>query len=191
MLNIVKRLAWFGLLAVMALAVYVGIVRAGPLDPPGPVGSTMKTLDEIPGSWHRTLSATGSDPCNTARFRCVMNNEAVLDLETGLVWQREPVTIPTFWKTALYGCWVAQTGGRGGWRLPKVEEVESIFADLSGSLPSGHPFVNVSGDYWTATIDPGDNGRAISAQIFVPALNDFLNYWCVRGPGGVDGGQAH
>jgi hypothetical protein len=190
MLNIVKRIGWFGLLAVMALAVYVGIVRAGPLDPPGPVGSTMKTLDEIPGSWHRTLSATGSDPCNTARFRCVMNNEAVLDLETGLVWERDlgPPNAPTDWYNAQQTCWAIEIGGRGGWRLPKVEEIGSLHP-----LPSGHPFLNVNSENWTATISPYNNIWAYTFPVtpLVKPLTDLHDYWCVRGPAGVDGGQAY
>jgi hypothetical protein len=197
MLKIVKRFAWFGLLAVMALAVYVGIVRAGPLDPPGPVGSTMKTLDEIPGSWHRKLSATGSDPCNTARFRCVLDNEAVLDLETGLVWERDAGGPPDNWYFAHhYHCRGLDLGGRMGWRLPTLEELLTLIdpsvAYPAVSLPDGHPFANVSSAdrYWTASQDPANPLLAVTVGFVSGSLiardniQDIEQFWCVRGHGG-------
>jgi hypothetical protein len=69
-----EKLSW-GLLAALGLfvvAAMAGVATSGPLDPPGPVGSTMKTLEEIPGSWSRHLSSSGADPCDTQRFRCVL-----------------------------------------------------------------------------------------------------------------------
>ena len=66
----------------------------------------MKTLDEIPGSWSRNLPANdgapGEDPpagCNSSRFQCVFENNAALDRETGLVWERFP-SGPVNWEVA-------------------------------------------------------------------------------------------
>ena len=71
----------------------------GPLDPPGAPASTMQSLDEIPGSWSRSLASfdgvAGPDPpagCDSSRFECLedFGNAAVLDRETGLVWYIAP-----------------------------------------------------------------------------------------------------
>jgi len=102
MKNMREKIAWalaatLGLLVVAALS---GVIDAGPLDPPGAPAPTGKTLEEIPGSWSRTLPANDGSPggpfptppagCNSTRFQCVFENQAVLDRETGLVWERSP-----------------------------------------------------------------------------------------------------
>src|SRR5262245_29501247 len=81
-----KRLAFLSL--VVGLAGLWPAVAAGQglpikLDPPGPPAPTMKTLDELQPVWNRVL------PDND-RFQLVMGDVAVLDKETGLVWQRVP-----------------------------------------------------------------------------------------------------
>ena len=72
------------LLLVLLAVVGLFATRAfgGPLDPPGPVGSTMRTIDQLLPSWGQTLSSMGG--CASERFACVMSNQAVLDEETGL-----------------------------------------------------------------------------------------------------------
>lgn len=44
---------------------------------------TMKTLDQIPPTWSHTMPAA-------QRFEVVFDGEAVLDKETGLVWEQSP-----------------------------------------------------------------------------------------------------
>ena len=55
-----------------------------------------------------------------------MNSEAVLDRETGLVWQRVPSMAGTTYQSPVRGCAHANTGGRYGWRMPTVEELASL-----------------------------------------------------------------
>jgi hypothetical protein len=56
------------------------------------------------------------------------NDEAVLDRETQLVWERAPKDKPfsSFFETNFFGairhCYTVTTGGRMGWRLPTAEE---------------------------------------------------------------------
>ena len=148
-------------------------------------------------SWDQTLTCT--TPANCPRFIVLsnMNNAAVLDRETGLVWERSPSTAPFLFASgqASLHCLNLGLGNRRGWRLPSVQELASL-ADLdpantsSPRLPPGHPFQNLQDLYWTATqlANPEfawvvflGNGLAggdiVQAQHFV---------WCVHGGKGQD-----
>ena len=126
------------------------------------------------------------------------NNAAVLDRETGLVWERSPETKPRPWDQAVSICTSLTTGGRKGWRLPSVHELASLIDPTVATsglfLPAGHPFTNVqqAAFYWSATthantptdawvvnfsngdVDP-DGGKTGTSQD-----------WCVRGPMNAD-----
>lgn len=170
-----------------------GDLRSGSLEPTDPPGPTMKTLDEIPPTWSQMLPADDGEPngCNSSRFKCVLNNYAVLDKETGLVWDRSPSTGETDWISAHQQCYEHVEYTRLGWRLPTIEELSSLIDLLEDSppLPSGHPFINVMQDkyYWSSTPFLGDTDFAWSANfvytggvgINPKAAN--LHVWCVRG----------
>jgi hypothetical protein len=125
------------------------------------------------------------------------NNEAVLDRETGLVWQVTPGTgssygIDSNWYGATMNCAGVGTGGRYGWRLPTYHEISSL-ADATGALPNGHPFqVGDRQLFWTTTFWPSDSDYALIRSIVVPALMNgdrvtaSANVWCVRGGQGVN-----
>ena len=121
------------------------------------------------------------------------NNAAVLDKETGLVWERSPAQTGT-WSAARSLCAALTTGNRRGWRLPSLHELQSLIqpnVDPPGpSLPLGHPFSNVQLiGYWSATIDvehpnaawlvsfPGGGGVGFGDVVMAGALG----IWCVRG----------
>lgn len=193
------RLGWAltGALALTAILALARATVAGPLDPPGPVGSTMRTIDELMPSWGKTLASSGG--CSSQRFTCVMSNQAVLDHETGLVWQRVPAAGATDFLTADQTCREAKIGGRYGWRLPAIDELFSLDDDTTAdSLPAGHPFTNTPDTYlWSQTPDASDpqrmqtmtfllNGGGFSVIArprfgFNPAEN--ARAWCVRGAG--------
>ena len=191
-------------LLILVLAVGIAIaamlasgVRGGPLDPPGPPGPTMKTLDEVPPSWSRTLAANDGAPgpnppagCNSSRFACVMNNEGVLDRETGLVWMRNADIGSSSQPLAQLNCLYATAGQRRGWRLPSPDELLTLVDTVTGGLPQGHPFQNVqvaqSQLYWTST--EWVQGMALTFYFFSgdvsTADRTFQNHaWCVRGVG--------
>ncbi len=125
------------------------------------------------------------------------NNEAVFDKETGLVWEQSPRTFTLAWEDAQALCTSLTKGGRLGWRLPTIQELESL-ADPSvlpanPTLPAGHPFSNVqSENYWSAT------GTLFNFPNFAwvvdfrttsvgrTAKTNSLFIWCVRGGQGVD-----
>jgi Protein of unknown function (DUF1566) len=134
------------------------------------------------------------------RFELVLDGEAVLDRETGLVWQRLVWGAPPYWTWdgARTQCNVSLIGGRLGWHLPTVEQLMSLI-DVSRAadeikLPKGHPFLNVqTGEndwYWTATPWPGVAGYAIAVnfqRVYPDNFNGVgiyqqeLHLWCVRG----------
>src|SRR5262249_44050324 len=78
------------------------------------------------------------------RFIVLSNwgNAAVLDRETGLVWQRSPNGVNASWFGSAGKCHSdAATGNRLGWRLPSVEELASLVdrTQSNPALPPGHP----------------------------------------------------
>jgi hypothetical protein len=124
-------------------------LNAGSLEPTGPPGPTMKTLDEIPPTW--SLKITDS----AARFELVLDGAAVLDKETGLVWEQSPDMTNRVWTSACEHCYTREVGGRKGWRLPTIEELASLLdtTNFRPALPTGHPF-NIVGPadyYWSST----------------------------------------
>jgi hypothetical protein len=98
------------------------------------------------------------------RFIVLSNwgSAAVLDNETGLVWEKEPTSSPRFfsWYEAFAfgpsfsGCRHRSTGNRVGWRLPSVEELSSLI-DPTRPNPGlrRQPF---SGDYPRRFLDSDD-----------------------------------
>jgi hypothetical protein len=172
-----------------------GLCMAGSLEPSGPPGPTMRTLDEIysTNSWSKKLPCDSQTNC--PRFEIVMDGAGVLDKETGLVWEKSPSTSTFAWQSAGYHCFGLLTGGgRCGWRLPTFEELASLFdPTVYPRLPSGHPFVNVqSGEYWSATIPTGFTDRAWVVGFygglpgFVGAMTNTDHVWCVRGGQGIN-----
>src|SRR5262245_1552016 len=69
-------------------------------------------------SWDQTFPSA-------QRFMVLTNlgSAAVLDRETGLVWERSPDTTAVVWGLAIGACTTRTTGGRKAWRLPSVHEL--------------------------------------------------------------------
>jgi hypothetical protein len=92
-------------------------------------------------SWDQELPAS-------TRFVVLTNwsSEAVLDRETGPVWQRSPSGFSANWFDALEFCnFFTFTGNRGGWRLPSIQELQSLIdpTQRNPALPAGNPFQGV------------------------------------------------
>jgi hypothetical protein len=126
------------------------------------------------------------------------NGEAVLDRETGLVWERSPDTTLRDRRNAHAHCIGLAKGARTGWRLPRIQELLSLndpaVASPGPTLPVGHPFGNVqtplAGGYMSATAPTSDNfvwymdfGAGIAA---VNPDGPGYFVWCVRGGYGTD-----
>jgi len=98
-------------------------------------------------SWDKTIAGS-------ARWTLVLGNEAALDKETGLVWQRNTDDTTRTYYTAESYCYGLNLGGRMGWRMPTMEELTSLVdrSQSNPALPTGHPFTNPrSYNYWSGT----------------------------------------
>ncbi len=178
-----RALTYTALVVGLAIGLVAGSVPAlGATNAVGPYYATP--------SWDQTLPAA-------TRFIVLtnMNNEAVLDRETGLVWEQSPSTSASDWVSASTQCVKLSKGGRKGWRLPTIQDLESLIdvTQSNPALPSGHPFSNVqSSAYWSASTlafgstnawvvgfsSGGVNGVDKSSGLFLA--------WCVRGGQGPD-----
>lgn len=95
-------------------------------------------------------------PLPFPRFR--LQGETALDLLTGLTWLRnaEPVGGPLPWQEgtdAVRRLNEAGTAGIRSWRLPNINELESLVdcGRHSPALPASHPFSRVQDTYWSST----------------------------------------
>ena len=166
----------------------------------GPAASAHAQIT-APGPYYAVPSWDQTFPAAT-RFVILsnMNGEAVLDRETGLVWERAPDSPLAVWEDARSQCLEKHVGGRRGWRLAAIHELMTLM-DIPGlptnsnltALPPGHPF-DLSGlggqfpQLWSSTRSAEGTtlaytlhltGRAIAVGTGVP-----LDSWCVRGGGG-------
>jgi Protein of unknown function (DUF1566) len=145
-------------------------------------------------SWDQKLQCDTVSTCPRFVVLSNWNKEAVLDRETGLIWQQNPSSTVVNWGLAMQsffdGCFVATNGDRRGWRMPTIEELLTLDAGF-GELPAGHPFgANASAIFWSATSSqllpngamvwtfgsPG--GRIFGADSKAAAHA----VWCVRSP---------
>ena len=155
--------------------------------------------------WDQRLPSDDGDVltgCDSSRFKCIFDDEAVRDEETGLVWQLVPFGGGRMWDEAHDECLSVTTGGRFGWRLPSIYELRSLQqppdpdVEPVDLLPLGHPFLNISNDaYWSST--KRTDGTTAYALRFVHGSpcsfgtlcgldarslsGDQAQVWCVRG----------
>jgi len=145
-------------------------------------------------SWDLKLDAS-------TRFIVLTNwgSAAVLDRETGLVWEQSPSTSAFTWGNgqAAFHCNNLSVGDRKGWKLPTIQELASLVDGdphntSSPRLPPGHPFSNVqSSFYWSASTNASFTGHAWGVDFGDGGvLNGYRTsnffVWCVRGGQGVN-----
>lgn len=144
-------------------------------------------------SWDQQLPSA-------SRFIVLSNwgSAAVLDRETGLVWEQSPhPTAYMNWIDAQERCNKLTVGNRKGWRLPTIQELASLIdpsvAPPGPTLPADHPFSNVQNYYWSATTVADRPTWAwiagfVNSNTSVSSYTKEVNYfvWCVRGGQGHD-----
>ncbi|MGQ0812047.1 MAG: Lcl C-terminal domain-containing protein, partial [Nitrospiraceae bacterium] len=131
---------------------------------------------------------------NGSRFQILreLGEEAVLDQETQLIWERYPSGDGTSWSSAAMNCAVKAIGGRRGWRLPTFFELMSLVdPSVRGTaarpaLPTGHPFSSARATrYWSETAVSDDPTKAyvvdfLGGDVMGESIQGKRNYWCVR-----------
>ena len=160
---------------------------------PNPFRQILDKLDEILAAitgggegGNHTLRWDTNNPSAT-RFTTAFPG-AVLDKNTGLVWEQAPDTTAKFWGPATTDCVNKTVGGTRGWRLPSVVELASV---QDPSLPS--PFVPASvftgvqsAYYWSATTKADSPAFAWllgfgAGDVRNDSKGNRVRAWCVRG----------
>lgn len=137
--------------------------------------------------WDQNLPA-GSRFTVLAAFQ----NQAVLDNNTGLVWEQSPALSTGDFQDSTYACANKNIGGTKGWRLPAAPELGSLVdpsvATPGPTLPPGHPFTNVQSQvYWSATSHAITPTTAWTMNFTSGDFNSDNRMngrhlaWCVRG----------
>ena len=150
----------------------------------------LRSFGDVSTSWSRALPAAD-------RFVVLedFNNEAVLDRNTGLVWQRTPDNLGRRIFSASYYCLDANIGGQKGWRLPNITELTSLVdpsVTTEPTLPAGSPFeFNRHVFFWSGTMREGFTDLAWSVNFRLGLVDDAefdlsLSTLCVRGGPKVD-----
>jgi Protein of unknown function (DUF1566) len=148
------------------------------------------------GPYYATPSWDQQLPAST-RFIVLSNwsSVAVLDRETGLVWEQSPSTATSDWGSQSFHCINLNTGGRTGWRLPTIQELLSLVdrSQSNPALPSGHPFTVQSSFYWSATTNASNAANAWLVNFVFggvggvdKSVGGVVLAWCVRGGQGPD-----
>jgi hypothetical protein len=165
----------------------------------GQDGELQKGVDWPNSRFTANVDNNGDGDCLDAGEPC---DGTVTDNLTGLIWLRDAncslFNAPRTWYDALNiivpqladgYCQLEDGSSPGDWRLPNVKELQSLidFGEASPSLPSDHPFTNVSFfSYWSSTsydFDPGFAWRVDMGDGKVDGdLKPYGNYvWPVRG----------
>jgi hypothetical protein len=184
-----RQFSALGLVVVAMLALSIGSAHAQ-TTAVGPYYATP--------SWDQKLACSSTSNC--PRFVVLSNwsSAAVLDRETGLVWEKSPDSTLRTWPAAMRQCNELSKSNRKGWRLPTLQDLTSL-VDPSvvfpgPALPAGHPFDNVqwsAQEYWSATSFADFPTGAWSVGLATGNLRSDTKgaakfVWCVRGGQGSD-----
>ena len=170
--------------------------------PPNPFAQILTKLDEILAAI-ASIGSSGGDGNHTLRWDqalpaaqrfvvlAAFANAAVLDKNTGLVWEQAPAATAPTWFLATNVCINKNVGGQRGWRLPSIPELASLIDPTvttpGPTLPAGHPFTNVqSALYWSATSNAVNPTNAWVVHfgfgdVRLVIKSDSNYAWCVRG----------
>ena len=114
----------------------------------------------------------------------------ILDIATGLVWQKQDTGTKRTWEQALIYCEGLDIAGYTDWRLPNIKELWSIVGpeDYEPSIDTAY-FPDTFYDYWSSTTCASKTSSALDVDFFDGHIGcevgsgKLLNYYarCVRG----------
>ncbi|AUX23137.1 hypothetical protein SOCEGT47_036560 [Sorangium cellulosum] len=137
-------------------------------------------LDKIEATRARALCVGGES--KLAPVELSVAESWVLDLSTGLVWQRQAALSKFSWSDALAHCEELELAGRTDWRLPSAKELLTLVDDArSGPAIDPEAFPGAEpGVFWSSTpaLESADkallvnfsNGASLSASLRDPRL---------------------
>lgn len=199
-----SRKKWMGIAGALVVS---GLLFIAGLGSPG-AQAQGNPLSEILDKLNQVLAAINGAQQNNSTLRwdqnlpaaqrfvilAAFNDQAVLDKNTGLVWEKSPDDGPEIWSLARRTCADKIVGGQKGWRLPSFVELSSLVdptAPRTGpTLAPGHPFLNVQTEpfYWSATTNEELPARVWGVHFLgADVLHDLQKtggpnlLWCVRG----------
>jgi hypothetical protein len=176
------------MLGILSLGLLAGVALTASPAPadtgPGPFLAEPAWSRKLPAATRFLVLTGGTNPLTN------WNSAAVLDKETGLVWETSPQTTGARWNGARLACATKTVGNRQGWRLPSIPELASLIdpnVTTGLRLPPGHPFTNIqSAGYWSAMA-----GADLPAHAWYVGFGDgnvdtlfkafSFHVWCVRG----------
>ncbi len=119
--------------------------------------------------------------------------EAVLDRETQLIWERTPSPVQTRWGNAGVLCALKSVGGQPGWRLPTFFELMTLVDparhDTASTplLPVDNPFFGIGDQgYWSSNTHATEATKAYAVDFSIGDVaadhkHATHRLWCVRG----------
>jgi hypothetical protein len=152
----------------------------------------------LPATGQTTSYAAGDDGASKTgevwpepRFLDV-GDGTVLDLLTGLMWERTPSTGKLNWINALQTVNDLDLAGHTDWRLPNLRELMSLInfgVNHTGTWLNGQGFTDVRNDiYWTSTTTNWDSNTAFAVSLYQvcsvgnQSKTDSRYFWAVRDP---------
>jgi len=138
-------------------------------------------------------SKASTKQVSLVRYSLADNNETVTDHQTGLIWQQADDGVARDWANAKQYCADLILGGKADWRLPSLNELETII-DYSRDYPSIDPVFRIyapyfAHSYWSSTTSASDPATVAwfvgfnEGDTGLYPTDEFIGYYarCVRG----------
>jgi hypothetical protein len=171
------RCVWLlaGLVLVPALP-----LAAAPLEPAKNQLESIKKVESV-----KKLEPVVRDTSVATNSRFVTTSTTARDTTTGLTWERAPSEQKLDWNALKSKCDGLVLGGHSDWRIPRVEELKSLFEKTGAEthLVTGHPFTVSTQSRWTATGNPKSRYMVLlsNGNMFGELTGTLIAGWCVRG----------
>ena len=154
---------------IVAWLLIPGLSGAGDMEPSGPPGSTMHSLEKIYDNLVAIERELKLNRCLTIGRFCDLGDGTVVDGATGLIWLKNANCFGAMnWGDAMGeaaaladgACGLTDGSEAGDWRLPTIEELRGIGTNPPvGWEKPGSPFSFVQSDpYWSST--PSEDTRS-------------------------------